>query len=56
MVVSYLFPISNHNVRFSLVVQPEVVSYLFPISNHNLSTITSYISGVFQYYLPQEVA
>ena len=34
-VVSYLFPISNHNLPHWYHWLPLVVSYLFPISNHN---------------------
>ena len=34
-VVSYLFPISNHNQVWDYLVADAVVSYLFPISNHN---------------------
>ena len=34
-VVSYLFPISNHNCHVDGLHGVHVVSYLFPISNHN---------------------
>ena len=44
-VVSYLFPISNHNFDRLRVFKDSVVSYLFPISNHNLSVIMCYISS-----------
>ena len=37
-VVSYLFPISNHNLDDMKEHDRFVVSYLFPISNHNRST------------------